>query len=217
MKLREFWSNILPPSTSRPPKDHFPELGTERPGGRLLAHRGPWPIPDVQLFSLESFSPCRADRLGLKHCKATWEPLGGDWPVEAVPGSWAFWGVCLLPFSLPFPFLQLAAWCPAASCSVLRTTWHRSPLGLSFPAALLVQDSGRPSHCAPVQCWHRGPLDGESGALSGSLELERGPSIYGHGAGSGTDSPSWTCVGDTAGSLVGIALCIPRWEWLPSL
>lgn len=89
----------------------------------LIAAHGPF--PGSSCFPWSPFLHAGLETaLGLKHYKATWEPLGGDWLVEAVPGSWAFWRVCLLSFSLPFTSQHGGL---VSRCFLFRSPHHLAP------------------------------------------------------------------------------------------
>lgn len=165
---------------------------------RSSAATRPWPILNVQLFSLESFSLCGVETQG--HLGTSgWRC--GQWRLPLLAGLPR---ACSAAFQLTF---HLPAWGPGVQLLLVLSATPPGfvlPLGLPFPTAHLVKIADCQAHCVPVQRRHRGPLDAVSGALSRSQELERG--------GQGVDLSE-----DTAGSLVGIAFCFPSWEWLPSL
>lgn len=95
--------------------------------------------------------------LGLKHSRATWEPLGeGMWPVEAAYGSFLEGLLCCLPAHLS-PSPSLWAWCPAPSCFVLHLALllpQMCPSLQSFQSRIVACQA----HCVPVLCWNCGPL-----------------------------------------------------------
>lgn len=67
------------------------------------------------------------------------------WPVEAVPDSWASWMVCSAASQLTFRLLPACG----PGVQLLLDLFSTAPgivlpLGLSFPVALLVKDSGLP-------------------------------------------------------------------------